>query len=125
MERLPVLPVLPQLPASEAFDRSDPRPVGGDREREAAIRPPALQEHSASAALAVVTALLGAGQAELLAQDVQQRGARVDRYAALLAVDAQRDLRELGRLWRGFIAQGMTTSLRYGLWACACQAVGA
>ena len=47
-------------------------------EREARVDPPAVDEHGARAALAVVAALLGAGQVEVLAQRIEQRGAQVE-----------------------------------------------
>ena len=63
-----------------------------DREREAGVDAAAVEQDRAGAALAVVAALLRAGQPEVLAQQVQQRGARVDGEAVLLAVDVQGDL---------------------------------
>ena len=64
----------------------------GDGEREAGVGAAAVEQDRAGAALAVVAALLRAGEAEVLAQEVEQRGARVDVEAVLLAVDAERDL---------------------------------
>ena len=49
-----------------------------DGERQAGIDPPPVDDHRAGAALAVVAALLGAGQVQMLAQRVEQRGARVE-----------------------------------------------
>ncbi len=47
-------------------------------ERQAGIDPPPVDHHGAGAALAVVAALLGAGQVQVLAQGVEQRGAGVE-----------------------------------------------
>ena len=47
------------------------------REREAGIDPPAVDEDRAGAALAAIAALLGAGEVETLAQEVEKRHARV------------------------------------------------
>ena len=67
-------------------------------ERQAGIDPPAVDEDRAGAALAVVAALLGAGQAQVLAQRVEQRRARIDLQAVLLAIDRQRHLGVHGAL---------------------------
>ena len=48
-----------------------------DGEREAGIDAPAVDQDGAGAALAAVAALLGAGQVEALAQEVEQRDARI------------------------------------------------
>ena len=63
-----------------------------DRQREAGVRAPAVEQDRARAALPVVAALLGAGQVEVLAQQVEQRRPRVDRQAPLAPVDGERDL---------------------------------
>ena len=72
------------------------RAVVRDRERQAAVRAAAVEQHGAGAALAVVAALLGAGEAEVLAQRVEQRGAGVELERARLAVDGERDRGALG-----------------------------
>ncbi len=48
-----------------------------DRESEAGIHPPPVHDDGASAALAAVAALLGAGGAKALAQEVEQGHARI------------------------------------------------
>ena len=70
----------------EAFDRRH-RPLDRDRQRQAAEHAAAVDEHRAGAALAVVSAFLGAGQPEMLAQRVEQRGAGIDCQPAPPAVD--------------------------------------
>ena len=57
--------------------------------RQALARRPSMQDR-ARAALAVVAALLRPGQPDVLAQQVEQRGADVDVELVLLAVDAER-----------------------------------
>ena len=52
-----------------------------DRKRQAGEHAPAVDQHRAGAALAVVAALLRAGEAEVLAQRIEQRRARVERTA--------------------------------------------
>ena len=56
---------------------SDVGAVVADRERQARIDPPAVDQDRAGAALAAVAALLGAGQVQPLAQEIEQRDARV------------------------------------------------
>ena len=52
-----------------------------DRERQAGIDAPAIDDHGAGAALAVVAALLGAGEMQMLAQRIEQGGASVELQA--------------------------------------------
>ena len=78
----------------EAFDRQDLGAVEADGEREAGIDPPAVDEHGAGAALAAVAALLGAGQVETLAQQVEQGDPGiVEGDVAAVAIDGQADRR--------------------------------
>ena len=53
--------------------------LGRGRKRQAGQHAPSVDQHGAGAALAVVAAFLGAGQAEMLAQRVEQRGADIER----------------------------------------------
>ena len=48
------------------------RAVLHDGEREAGIDAPSVDQHRAGAALAVIAALLGAGEVEMIAQRVEQ-----------------------------------------------------
>ena len=75
----------------QAFDCRDLRTVFHDRQREARVDPPAIDQHGAGAALAVVAALFGPGEVEIETQCVEQRGPRRDGQLALHAVDVQRD----------------------------------
>ena len=52
------------------------RAVGLDREHQAGVDGPAVDDDGAGAALADEAALLGAGQLEVVAQDVEQRVVR-------------------------------------------------
>src|SRR3712207_8813693 len=55
------------------------------REHQAGVHPLAVQQHGAGAALPVVAALLGAYEAQVLAQQIQQRGpGREDRKSTRL-----------------------------------------
>jgi hypothetical protein len=76
----------------QALDGGHMVAVVGDGEGEAAVDTTATDEHGAGAALAVVAALLGAGQAELLAEQVEQGEAGVDDECVVDTVDADRDL---------------------------------
>ena len=78
-------------PAREAFDGRDLRAVLHDGEREAGIDAPAVDQHRAGAALAVVAALLGAGEVEMLAQRVEQRRPGRDAQLVIDAVDVKGD----------------------------------
>ena len=51
----------------------------------------AVDQHRAGAALALIAALLGAGQIEMLAQHVEQASSRARLEIALDAIDDQRD----------------------------------
>ena len=63
--------------ARDALDREDVGAVVADRQRQARIDPSAVDQDRARAALAAVAALLGSGQVEPLAQEIEQRDARV------------------------------------------------
>ena len=65
------------LAARHAFDGRDRRTVVRDRQREARIDTPAIDQDGAGAALAAIAALLGAGQVETFAQEVEERDARI------------------------------------------------
>ena len=57
----------------QPLDRRDLSAVLHDRERQAGIDPPTVDQHRAGAALPVVAALLCSGQAETIAERVEQR----------------------------------------------------
>jgi hypothetical protein len=75
----------------ETLDRRDVTAFGRGGKREAGQHTPAVDDHGACAALAVVAALLGACQPEVLAQRVEQRGADIECNEMLVAVDPQRE----------------------------------
>src|SRR5262249_47242582 len=60
----------------QTFDRGHAGAILHDGEREARHNTPAVEQHRAGAALAVVATLLRAGQIEVLAQCIEQGGPR-------------------------------------------------
>ena len=58
--------------AGQAFDRRDRRAVRLDCEHQARIHADAVDQHGARAALPDQAALLGPGQAEVIAEDLEQ-----------------------------------------------------
>jgi hypothetical protein len=107
LERVPVdeglLEWMELVVIGQAFDRDDGDVVMGDGECEAAVDPAAVDEDGACTALAVVAALLGAGQAELVAQEVEQGETGVDDEAVMLAVDAEGERQMLGLKAAGIV----------------------
>ncbi len=81
MERLPL--------RGQPFDRDDGVPFGLRRERQAGEYAGAVQVHGAGAALSLIAALLGAVEAEMLAQRVEQGDARLERKCMGAPVDAE------------------------------------
>ena len=77
------------LAAGESLDGGDLGALGGDGQSQARVDRAAVDEHRAGAALAVIAALLGPGQRQILAQRVEQRHAQVDAQAPVPTVDAQ------------------------------------
>jgi hypothetical protein len=75
----------------QAFDRRHLRTVFHDRQREARVDPPAIDQHGAGAALAVVATLFGPRKVEIETQCVEQRRPRRYAQLALYTVDVQRD----------------------------------
>ncbi len=78
---------------AQAFDRHDLVVLVHDGEGQARVDAPAVDQHGTGAALPVVAALLGAGQVQVLAQRVEQRGADIQLEVAGMAVDDERHLR--------------------------------
>src|SRR5258708_7943048 len=104
------LPQLEQVGSADAFDRGDRPPVIRSRERQTRLYPVALRQHGACTACSHVTALLGAGHAELVPENVQERVTGCRRELVIAAVDLERHtngrtrrhgvLRKLSR-WNG------------------------
>ncbi len=67
----------PPRAVGESLHGGDPGAVVGDGEQQAAVDAPPVDQDRAGAALAVVAALLGTGQAEVFPQQVQERDAVV------------------------------------------------
>ena len=61
----------------DALDGEDVGAVVAYRQRQAGIGPPPIDQHRAGAALAAVASLLGAGQVQTLAQEIEQRDAGI------------------------------------------------
>src|SRR6266852_862169 len=61
----------------DALDGEDVRAIVAYRQRQAGIDPPAVHQDRACAALAAVASLLGSGELKALAQEVEQRDARI------------------------------------------------
>ena len=75
----------------QSFDGRDLRAVFHDRQCQAGIDAPAVDQHGAGAALTVVAALLGPGEVEMQTQCVEQRGPRRDVQLVIDAVDVKGD----------------------------------
>ena len=65
-------------PVGQPLDGDDLGILVRDGEGQTAIDAPTVEQNGAGAALPMVAALLGAGEAEPLAQRIQQRRARID-----------------------------------------------
>src|ERR1700679_1499997 len=76
---------------TEPLDRRNLVAVKQHSEGEAGIYAPAIDMHRASPALAVVAPFLRAGEAEFLAQTIEQGGAGIELQVAFLSVHAERD----------------------------------
>ena len=85
------------LALGEALDGRDLASLHKGGEREARFHALAVHQHRAGAALAEAAALLRAGQMQVLAQGIEQRGARIERQPMLGSVDAQHDIERSGR----------------------------
>ncbi len=81
----------------EAFDGGDFGSVGHDGEGEAGVDAAAVDEDGAGSALAVVAALFAAGELEVFAQGVEERGAGVERERLRGAVDLEGEFGDLRR----------------------------
>ena len=74
---------------AEPFDGGDLAALVLHGQREAAVDALAVDQHRAGAAGALVAALLGAEQVQLLAQQIEQRGAHVHRDLQVAAIDVE------------------------------------
>src|SRR5262245_21121632 len=75
--------------AGKAFHGLDAAPLALHRQHEAGELRLAVEQYGAGAALAELAAVLGAGEGEVLAQDLEQRLVRGEGRLHRLAVDAQ------------------------------------
>ena len=85
------------LALGQAFDGRDLAPFDEGGEREARFHALAVHQHRAGAALAEATAFLRAREMQVLAQRVEQRGARIERQPMFGSVDAQHEVERSGR----------------------------
>ena len=67
------------------------RPGASWRKHQAGVDGGTVDDHRAGAAVAVAATFLGAGEPDALAQQVEQRVARVGEHGVLLAVDRAGD----------------------------------
>ena len=66
-----------RVASRDAFDREDVRAVATGREREAGIDPPPVDDGPCTPRIARGRSLLGPGQIEAFAQQIEQRDPRV------------------------------------------------
>ena len=85
-----------RLGRAQPLDRRHILAVMHHRQRQAAVDAPAFDDDGAGAALAMVAALLGAGELEMFAQRIEQAGARVQLQMDLAAVHGEFDRRHRG-----------------------------
>src|SRR2546426_5168853 len=76
----------------QAFHRGDLRALGLDREDGAGLHGLAIEQHRAGAAVGGVAADVRAGQAQVLAEQVDEKQSRLDLHAVRSAVDGQLDV---------------------------------
>ena len=79
------------LRAGHTFDSGDSSALSGHRQDQAGVRPPAVEQHRAGAALPVITTLLCPHQVKVLSHRVQQGGAIVQLQVVRTSVDSQAD----------------------------------
>ena len=85
----------------ERLDGADLVALAHRRQHRARLDRLAVHQHDAGAAVGRVAAPVGAGQAERLADEVDEQQARLDVARDLLAVDGDRDVHESGLLAQG------------------------
>src|SRR5690242_8695027 len=81
--------------AGESLDGRHLLPVGLHREHQAGACGAALDEHGARAAHAVLAADVRAGEAELVAQEIGERQARLHGALVALAIDRDAELAQV------------------------------
>src|SRR5262245_31959426 len=89
----------------KALNRGDAGAILHDRQCQAGVNTPAVDQDRAGAALAMVAAFLRAGQAEAVAQRIEQRRPRRDGQLRRRAIDIKRD-GNCGRLGDRFSRTG-------------------
>ena len=81
----------------QAFDGLDLGPFGFGGKDDAAIDRQAVHQHGAGAAIAVVAAFFGPGQAQVFAQDLEEALPRFAEELGWLAIDGRRNVEFFGR----------------------------
>src|SRR5438067_12699251 len=81
----------------KAFDRFDRRPLGFGGEHYTTINGHAVHADVAGAAVAVIAALFRAGQAQVLAKDLEQALPRLGEEFGRFGLDRRRDMSFVGR----------------------------
>ena len=87
-----------------AFDRFDRAALDLGRHDETRIDEPAVEQHVAGAAVAVVATFLGTGEAQIVAERLEQALARLAEEFGFLAVDVASHVKFLGH--GGVLMQG-------------------
>jgi hypothetical protein len=88
------------LRRAQPLDGRDAVALVHDRESQAGGYPSPIDDHRARAASALITALLGAGQMQVLAQCVEQGGSRIELKLPACPVYVEGHVHGLRRRWR-------------------------
>src|ERR1700722_1995398 len=80
----------PAVRLGEGLDGRDWPPLRRRRQRQAGKHAAVAEQHRAGAALPVIAALLHPREAEVLAQRIEQRGARIERDPLVVPIDVER-----------------------------------
>jgi hypothetical protein len=99
----------------KALDGRDLAPFHERGEGEAGFHALAVHQHGAGPALAEAAAFFRAGETEMLAQRIEQRGARIEREAMLRAVDVQGNIERSGCCQAGGLRRGLRCKARHEL----------
>ncbi|GGE49046.1 hypothetical protein GCM10007276_27720 [Agaricicola taiwanensis] len=75
----------------KALDGGDLGTIAHHREDEAGVDAPPVDQHGAGTALAMIAALLGAGEVEMIPQEIEEGGPGRDMEFEAIAVDRHDD----------------------------------
>ena len=76
---------------AQAFNRRYPITLVHDSQRQTGVNSPAVDDHGAGPALAMIAAFLGAGQMQMIPQGIEERRSGVDLHALHRPVHLQTD----------------------------------